>query len=154
VTLTALERVILTAWVGSLWTTGFLVAPVLFAMLPDRVLAGEVAGRLFGHVDWMGLVCASLLLFSGWWSAGGRWFLHWRAWCLLAMLAIALINRAWLAPQMRSLKQAAGGVPVQDTPLAADFASLHMVSGSLFVVASLLGLLLVAAGPRTPRPAA
>ena len=149
---TALERIILTAWVGSLWATGYLVAPILFAMLPDRVLAGEVAGRLFGHVDVMGLVCASLLLLSGWWAAGGRWFLHWRAWCLATMLAIAVVNRAVLAPGMRSLKQAAQGLPVQDTPLAAEFASLHMVSGSLFVVASLLGLLLVAAGPRPRLP--
>lgn len=131
--------------------SGYLVAPILFAVLPDRVMAGEVAGRLFAHVDVMGLVCASVLLLSGWWSAGGRWFLHWRAWCLAAMLVIAVINRIALAPAMRALKQAAAGVPVQDTPLAGEFASLHMVSGSLFVIASLLGLLLVAAGPRAAR---
>ncbi|MGH8809748.1 MAG: DUF4149 domain-containing protein, partial [Noviherbaspirillum sp.] len=38
---------IATLWVGSLWAVGYLVAPTLFATLPDSVLAGTIAGRLF-----------------------------------------------------------------------------------------------------------
>ncbi|MGB5473694.1 MAG: DUF4149 domain-containing protein, partial [Gammaproteobacteria bacterium] len=52
-----LERVLLTLWVGSLWVTGFMVAPVLFARLDDRALAGTLAGELFGLVAWLGLAC-------------------------------------------------------------------------------------------------
>lgn len=61
----SLERILLTIWVGALWAIGFLVAPTLFAMLPDRVAAGTVAGRLFGYVDLIGLACGSILLLSG-----------------------------------------------------------------------------------------
>ena len=40
----SLERILLTLWVGSLWVVGFVVAPVLFAELDDRALAGSTAG--------------------------------------------------------------------------------------------------------------
>ena len=41
--LQAVERTLLTFWIGGLWTTGFVVAPLLFAELDDRVLAGTLA---------------------------------------------------------------------------------------------------------------
>ncbi|MCE2832533.1 MAG: DUF4149 domain-containing protein, partial [Oxalobacteraceae bacterium] len=46
-------RVLLvTFWVGSLWTVGYLAAPTLFATLPDRALAGSIAGSLFRVEAW------------------------------------------------------------------------------------------------------
>ena len=36
----ALEQLLTVVWLGSLWTVGYLVAPVLFATLPERALAG------------------------------------------------------------------------------------------------------------------
>lgn len=147
----SLERVLLTAWVGALWAIGLLVAPTLFAMLPDRVVAGTVVGRLFGYVDMIGLVCGSVILFSGWRRSGSRWFRNWRAWCLIMMLMFAAVNRILLAPAMQSLKAAAGGVPLQGTRLAEDFDTLHMISGTFFAAASLLGLLLVAVGSSAAR---
>lgn len=67
------------------------------------------------------------------------------------MLIIAGANRIVLAPAMQSLKAAAGGIPLQGTRLAEDFGVLHMISGTLFIAASLLGLLLVAAGSSAAR---
>jgi hypothetical protein len=58
-----LYHVALTLWVGGLWSIGYLVAPTLFAALGgDRPLAGQLAGRLFEVIGWLGLACASYLL--------------------------------------------------------------------------------------------
>lgn len=58
----ALFSVLASVWVGSLWTVGYLVVPVLFASLGDRVLAGQIAGRLFSMSGWLGLGAALYLL--------------------------------------------------------------------------------------------
>jgi hypothetical protein len=51
----AVERTLLTFWIGGLWTTGFVVAPLLFAELDDRALAGTLAGAIFGVMSYAGL---------------------------------------------------------------------------------------------------
>ena len=38
------ERILLTLWVGGLWSVGYLAVPVLFHGLNDRRLAGMVSG--------------------------------------------------------------------------------------------------------------
>jgi Domain of unknown function (DUF4149) len=57
----AVERVLLTLWVGSLWTTGLVIAPTLFRSY-ERAVAGEIAGRLFAAMSLLGMLCAVLLL--------------------------------------------------------------------------------------------
>ncbi|HEY9151095.1 MAG TPA: DUF4149 domain-containing protein, partial [Gammaproteobacteria bacterium] len=54
------ERILLTLWVGGLWAIGFIAAPILFAVLEDRTLAGTLAGEMFRALAWLGLVCGSL----------------------------------------------------------------------------------------------
>lgn len=56
-----LQAVAITLWAGSLWT-GLLIAPMLFQVVPDRVLAGAVAGRIFSVVAYLGLACAACLV--------------------------------------------------------------------------------------------
>ena len=58
----ALYLLVITLWVGGLWAIGYLVAPVLFSSLGDRQLAGQVAGRLFALIGWLGLGSAAYLL--------------------------------------------------------------------------------------------
>src|SRR3972149_5657994 len=58
----ALQSIAATLWVGGMWVTGYVVAPVLFATLSDRTLAGLVAGRLFSLIAWVGMACAADLL--------------------------------------------------------------------------------------------
>lgn len=143
----ATERIVLTAWVGSMWTVGFVVAPLLFRVLADnRVLAGDIAGRLFAIVGYVGLVAGTgLLILSA--TGPGRDFLRrWQSWALLLMLVLILIGQFGLAPTMQSLRDAAHGVDIERTPLYGRFALLHAISGSLYVVNSLLGLALVVAG--------
>ena len=42
----ALYQIAITLWVGGLLAIGYIAAPVLFASLGDRQLAGMVAGKL------------------------------------------------------------------------------------------------------------
>lgn len=58
----ALQSIAVTLWVGSLWAVGYIVAPLLFARLPDRALAGMMAGKLFTLVAYVGIGCALYLL--------------------------------------------------------------------------------------------
>ncbi|MDP9109581.1 MAG: DUF4149 domain-containing protein, partial [Pseudomonadota bacterium] len=42
-----LQDLLVVLWTGSLWTIGYLVAPTLFLTLPDSMLAGTIAARMF-----------------------------------------------------------------------------------------------------------
>ena len=53
---TQLRTLIVTFWVGSMWTVGYLVAPALFATLPERALAGSIAANLFRIEAWVSVV--------------------------------------------------------------------------------------------------
>jgi len=135
-------RLLLTLWVGGMWTVGFLVAPTLFAMLADnRMLAGSIAGRLFTTMSYVGLVCGALLLLAVIMQHGKAWLRQWRAGVLLLMLVIICIGEFVLQPMMAELKQAG----LQDENAAA-FARLHGVSSVLFLINSVAGLVLVIAG--------
>ncbi|MGD8575541.1 MAG: DUF4149 domain-containing protein [Thiohalophilus sp.] len=137
------ERIALTLWVGGMWITGYLVAPMLFSVLEDRALAGMLAGRMFTAMSYVGLVCVGLLLvghFTRSWHDGWR---QWRRWVLLLMLLIILTGEFVLQPMMAELKQAGlneGSVAQQ------RFGMLHGISSTLFLINSLAGLALVIFG--------
>jgi len=133
----ALERILLTLWVGSLWVSGFLVAPLLFTLLEDRALAGSLAGELFTITAWIGLACGAALLLL---NALGFRAINWRGMVLAGMLLLVATGQFVLTPQITGLRE-------QGLANTARFGQLHGVASVLFVVTSLLGLLLVAAGP-------
>lgn len=130
---TALEQVLAVVWLGSLWTVGYLVAPVLFGMLPERALAGLVAGRLFMVVAWLGLICGGGLLAL----AVRRWRLAQGSLALpvllASMLLLVAIGEFGLQPQMAQLKAAGESS-------GAVFARLHGIAALLYLAESLLGL--------------
>ena len=126
----------MTLWVGSLWVTGFMVAPVLFASLDDRSLAGTLAGELFGITAWLGLACGAVLLLANRLRSAG---VGWRAWVVAAMLALVCIGQFVLTPMIAELRMAG----MAGTP---RFGQLHGLASLLFVVTAVLGLSLVAAG--------
>jgi hypothetical protein len=132
----AIERILLTLWVGSLWVAGFLVAPALFALLDDRALAGTIAGNLFTKVGYIGLVCGSGLLLLQWLlkRAAG-----WRLWALVSMLVLVAVIQFGLAPMLAELR-------AQGLSGSARFGQLHGLTGVLYLVTSMLGMALVAAG--------
>jgi uncharacterized membrane protein YjfL (UPF0719 family) len=51
-----------TLWWGSLTTLGFFVVPMLFQHLPTKVLAGNMAARLFEMQTWVSVGCGLVLL--------------------------------------------------------------------------------------------
>ena len=132
----AAERILLTLWVGSLWVAGFLVAPTLFAVLDDRALAGTVAGSLFTKVSYIGLLCGGVLLLLNRILKRG---MRWRLWVLLTMLVLVVAGQFVLTPMIAELR-------VQGLTDTARFGQLHGLAGSLYLVTSILGLALVAAG--------
>ncbi|MGD2112539.1 MAG: DUF4149 domain-containing protein [Gammaproteobacteria bacterium] len=135
--LAALERILLTLWVGSLWVTGFMTAPVLFASLDDRALAGTLAGELFGLTAWLGLGCGLALLVIGNVRGSGA---GWRSWVTAGMLLLVALGQFLLTPMIAELR----ATGLADTP---RFGQLHGIASILFVLTALLGLGLVAAGP-------
>ncbi len=137
------ERILLTLWIGGMWTVGFVVAPTLFQMLDDRMLAGELAGRLFTIMSFIGLAVGSLLLLGQLFGRAVPWRRNWRAGLLIGMLLIIVIGEFVLQPMMAELKAtglAAGSAAAQ------RFGMLHGIASTLFLINSLLGLGLVVFG--------
>ena len=133
------EKILLTFWVGSMWTVGYIVAPVLFNML-DKQTAGNVAGQLFTIVSYIGLL-SSVVILAGQFYQHGLNINNWRIWALLVMLLVILLGQFVLQPMMVELK--AAGLEGEE---ARQFGCLHGVSSVLFLINSLLGLALVVLG--------
>ena len=148
------QRILLTLWVGGLWTVGYIVVPMLFHALDDRRLAGELAGRLFGVMNGLGLACGLLLLASVLYHAGREWRRTWQVWALAAMLVLIVAMEFVLQPLMQGLKAANPQGFIQGTSDASRFGRLHGVSAMLYLVTSLIGLVLVIFGltPRHAKP--
>lgn len=133
----------ITLWVGGLWSIGYIAAPVLFASLADRQLAGIVAGKLFAIVGWMGIGCSAYLLIFIF-SRRGRGFLKSSVfWLVLVMLLIAMASLFGLQPLLAQLKEDALPREVMESLLRNRFAAWHGVSSILYMMQSMLGLWLV-----------
>jgi hypothetical protein len=141
---TVLERLLLTLWIGGLWVIGFVVAPTLFATLPETSMAGTVAGVLFTSISRIGLLCGSALLLLAWLqkACGER-----RRELLVIglMFVLILIGEFVLAPIMGDLR-AAGQTGSE------RFGQLHGLATAVYGINCLLGLVLVAIRRETPNP--
>src|SRR3569623_1143910 len=124
------ERLLLAVWVGGMLAVGYLAVPVLFHMLDDRVLAGALAGEMFRYMNGVGLVCGALLLV--------------RASVIAILLAAAVTILFVRLPQMAALMAEAAAAGAE---LAPAFGRLHGLSSALYLLASVLGVVLVASGP-------
>jgi hydrogenase-4 membrane subunit HyfE len=143
------ERVVLTLWVGGLWTTGLVLAPVLFASFP-RVYAGDIAGRLFTAMSFLGMACGLILIAFSMIRCKTRVWRDWRTLVLAAMLVITVTGEFMLAQRMRMIRQAAA-YHTQESPLRSEFGMLHGISNGLYLVTAVLGLVLVVGGVRPRR---
>lgn len=139
----ALESIALTLWVGGMWAIGFIVAPVLFARLPDRVLAGLLAGKLFTLVAYIGIVCAACLLLSRLLRHGAGSVRQAAFWTILLMLALTLAGEFAVQPILASLKAQALPREVMESVFRDRFNAWHGVASALYVIQSVLGAGLV-----------
>ncbi len=141
--LPAVRTLLVTLWAGSLWTIGYLAAPVLFATLPDRMLAGSVAGSLFRVEAWLSVACGVLLLIGFY---RDREFAKRRDCMLLVagMLCCLAVGYFGLQPFMAALKEtAAANGGVMDDAARSRFGLLHGVASLIYLLQSLLAIALV-----------
>ena len=127
------KRIVTVLWVGSLWTVGLMVAPMLFATLEDRAQAGQIAGALFTLESYLGMVCGLCLLMFAW--AEGR-LRRLGAGLVLAMILVTVVGEFGLQPAMAALKQ-------QGLTDGTAFTRLHRAASALYLSNCLLGLALV-----------
>jgi len=133
------ERILLTLWVGGLWTVGYIVVPVLFKTLDDRMLAGNLAGQMFTVMSYIGIVCALFLIIGQYLQTPV--LNNWRLWVLLVMLGIVVVGQFVLQPMMAELKSVG-----LEGETAKQFGKLHGVASILFLMNSIAGLALVITG--------
>lgn len=140
----SLHAAALVLWVGSLWTVGYLVAPLLFSSLSDRTLAGNLAGRMFQAGGWLGLACFVLLTLLMFGRDGLATLRRLDFWLLVLMALIAAANLFGIQPLMAAMKADAWPRDVMQSVMRERFAAWHGVSSILYLLQSLCGLVLVA----------
>jgi hypothetical protein len=136
----ATERLLLTIWVGSLLSVGYLAVPVAFATIGDTVLAGNYAGKLFTIVNYLSIGSAMVLLVTKLSQYGQVRFIKlWRVWVLVIMMGLSLFFLFYLQPQMETIK-------LQDwhsnLVLVEQFSDLHTFSRNIYLVLTILGIAL------------
>ena len=139
----SLQEIAVTLWVGGLWITGYMVAPVLFASLADRMLAGMLAGKMFAVISYIGMVCGSYLLVYRITRLGGSALKEGFFWAVLAMLLLTLAAHFGIQPIIEHLKEAALPRDVMQSVFKDRFRAWHGISSILYLIQSLLGLFLV-----------
>jgi hypothetical protein len=139
-----------TVWVGALWSIGLLVAPTLFQFVPDRVLAGSIAARLFTYTALLGIGCGVYLLLFRLARFGNHAVRHAFFWVTLSMLMLTVIGQFGIQPILETLRQQAFPRQVAETILRDRFAAWHGVASVLYVVECVLGVALVLLQPRAP----
>lgn len=139
----ALQAMAITLWIGGMWAIGFIVAPVLFAQLGDRVLAGALAGKLFTLIAWIGIACAVYLLVFRIARFGAACFKQGFVWVTLLMLVLVLAGEFGVHPVVENLRIHALPQQVMESVLRDRFMTWHGVASALYVLQSLLGVALV-----------
>lgn len=141
-----LRLLVATLWVGSGWTVGYLVAPTLFATLPDPLQAGRIAGSLFRVEAWLGIACALLLLAllaASRRRDGAAAGYRIPTAIVAAMLLCTLIGYFGLQPLMAELRDTAAAGGVLSGAARSRFGMLHGIASLLYLFQSLLGVALI-----------
>jgi hypothetical protein len=147
-----LYNIAITLWVGGLWAVGYLVAPILFAELPgSHTLAGNLAGQIFAAMGWVGMGCAGYLLLYLLFSQGFAVLKSVVFWLVLTMLLLTLAGHFGIQPVLTHLKAEAWPREVMQSAVRDRFAAWHGVSSIVYLVASLLGVVLVVLQERGKR---
>jgi hypothetical protein len=133
-------------WVGGMLAVGYLVAPVLFAELSDRVLAGNLAGKMFTWIARIGLGCGGYILLFLTVRRGWPVFKSAVFWITLSMLALVAAGYFGVQPIIQHLKEAALPAEVMQSALKDRFATWHGISSVVYLIQSVLGVMLVLQG--------
>ena len=137
-----LSLIIVALWVGALWVTG-LSAYILFDNLQDKQLAGQLAGKLFTVVSYIGLVSGIYLLLDRFVGFGLGAFKQSIFWIIFLMLMLVLAGHFGIQPLLAQLKTSALPNDVMQSVFANRFKTWHGVASIAYLLECLLGIGLV-----------
>ena len=124
------DKILLTFWIGAMWSVGLIVAPTLFSLLESKVLAGNLAGQMFSIIYYLSIFSLLYFLLRYYFTVAQKPIFR-RAlfWVLLAMLLAMLIQLFVLQPLMADLR--AGGLVGENK---ARFGMLHGIAWLLYLL--------------------
>lgn len=137
-----LSLIIITLWAGALWITG-ISAYVLFDNLQDKQLAGNLAGKLFTIVSYIGLASAIYLLIYRVAQFGSQAFKQAFFWVILLMFLLTLAGHFGIQPFLQGLKTQALPADVMQSVFADRFRTWHGVASVAYLFECLLAISMV-----------
>lgn len=137
-----LSLLVVALWAGALWMTG-LAAYIIFDTLPDRQLAGNLAGKLFTIVSYIGLASAFYLLVYRLFASGTSALKHSFFWLVFLMLLLVLVGQIGIQPLLQNLKTQALPLDVMQSTFASQFKMWHGVAGKVYVAECILAIFMV-----------
>lgn len=140
--LSRLNLIVITLWVGALWTTG-LTAYVLFDTLQDKQLAGSLAGELFTMVSYIGMASALYLMIQRLLDYGTSALKQSFFWAVFVMLLLVLAGHFGIQPLLAQLKTDALPNDVMQSVFSDRFRTWHGVASVAYLLECLLGFVLV-----------
>ncbi|GEM_PF-235388 len=151
----ALAAGVLVLWTGMVLGFAFLVAPLLFSVLPSRDVAGHIAGRVVTRLDFMAwaafLLALGLAIFPRWLQEirdpeGVGPMRLWTAAALVALL-MCFTSQFIVSPGLGRIRARMDG-PVEalakDHPDRVAYQKAHGISRQLMFVRLILALALAA----------
>jgi hypothetical protein len=137
-----LNLIVVTLWVGALWAVGG-CAYVLFKTLPDKQLAGNLAGQLFTIVSYIGMLSGFYLLIQRLLDYGTGALKQSYFWAVFAMLLLVLAGHFGIQPILAQLKASAMPSDVMHSIFAERFGKWHGIASVAYLVECLLSFVLV-----------
>ena len=138
-----LRVLLVTFWAGSMWTIGYVIAPLLFATLTDRAQAGTLAGLFFKAGAWISLICGASLLAIIWTQrVHSTRILQIKL--VSGMLLCTVLGYFGLQPYMAELRAiAAQSGGIMDDAMRSRFGMLHGAASVIYLIQSVLAVGLV-----------
>ena len=137
-----LTLIVITLWVGALWMTGF-SAYTLFQAVEDKKLAGNLAGKLFEIVSYIGMASGFYLLIQRLLEYGTGALKQSYFWAAFVMLLLVLAGHFGIQPILAQLKTDALPNDVMQSVFADRFRTWHGMASVAYLVECLLGFVLV-----------
>jgi len=134
--------ILITLWVGALWTTGG-TAYVLFDTLRDRQLAGQLAGTLFNYVSYIGMFAGFYLLIHRLISYGTTALKQGFFWAVFVMLLLVLAGHFGIQPLLAQFKASAFPGDVMQSVFSSRFRTWHGIASVAYLMQCLLGFVVV-----------
>jgi hypothetical protein len=137
----------LVAWIGGILFFAFVMAPILFLVLPSSHLAASVVGPALSRLHWIGIVSglmflASSLLYSRFTTGDAKPFAASHILVVL-MLALTCISQFAITPRLAAVRAQTERIDSAPEALRLQFDALHIWSTRLEGGVLLLGLAVI-----------